>query len=119
MNLVRRLTRHLNLSAADDDLYAVLEEVIHLQGKWAKVLAGLRLPHTHQDTIKMEHPADARSCLQAVLVVWLSKNYDVEKHGPPSWRTLVKAVADPIGGANTALALKIAENHPGTMYISH
>ena len=103
------------MSAADDDLYDVLEEVIDLQGKWAKVLAGLRLPHRHQATIRTDS-TDARSSLESVLVVWLSKNYNVEKRGPPSWRTLVKAVADPIGGADVALALKIANNHPGKMY---
>ena len=106
-----------DLSVANDDLYDVLEEVIDLEGKWAKLLAGLRLPPSQQSTIKMEHSTDACSCLQAVLVVWLSKNYDVEKHGPPSWRTLVKAVADRIGGGDTALALKIAKKHPGNMYM--
>ena len=104
------------MSAANDDLYDVLEEVIDLKGKWTDILSGLRLPHSQQAAIKVEHPADARSCLEAVLHVWLSKNYDVEKHGPPSWRTLVKAVADRIGGADTALALKIAKNHPGNIY---
>ena len=102
-----------NLFTAVDDLYEVMEEVIDLEGKWAKVLAGLRLPHRHQATIKMEHSTDAYSCLQAVLVVWLSKSYDIEKYEPPSWRTLVKAVANPIGGGDVALAKKIAVKHPG------
>ena len=106
----------LNLSAADDDLYDVLREIIVLEGKWPNVLAGLGLPHSQRSTIKMEHSTDASSCLQAVLVVWLSKNYNVEKHGPPSWQTLVKAVADSIGGADVALAKKIAEKHPGKVY---
>ena len=104
-------------SAAEDDLYDVLGEIIDLKGKWADVLAGLRLPPSQRSSIKTEHSTDARSCLEAVLVAWLSKTYNVEKHGPPSWRTLVKAVADPIGGANVSLALKIAEKHPGKVYI--
>ena len=45
--------------------------------------------------------------------------YNVEKHGPPSWRTLVKAVADRIGGADVALALKIAKKYPGKIYTFH
>ena len=98
-------------------MYDVLEEVIDLKGKWTYILAGLRLPHRYQATIRTEHPADARSCLEAVLFAWLSKSYNVERYGPPSWRTLVKAVADPIGGADTALALKIAEKHPGNIII--
>ena len=104
-------------SAAEDDLYDVLGEIIDLKGKWADVLAGLRLPPSQRSTIKTEQSTDARSCLEAVLVAWLSKTYNIEKHGHPSWRTLVKAVADPIGGANVALALKIAEKHPGKVYI--
>ena len=94
-------------------MYEVLEEVIDLQGKWTDILAGLRLPPSKQSTIKAEHSTNTRSCLQAVLLAWLSKSYNVEKHGPPSWRTLVKAVADPIGGEDVALAQKIAEKHPG------
>ena len=94
-------------------MYEVLGAVIDLQGKWTDILAGLRLPPSLQSTIKAEHSTNTRSCLQAVLLAWLSKSYDVEKHGPPSWRTLVKAVADPIGGADVARALKIAEKHLG------
>ena len=100
------------LSAVQDDFYDVLEEVIDLEGKWTDILAGFKLPYRHQATIKTDS-TDSRSCLKTVLIMWLSKSYNVEKHGPPSWRTLVKAVADPIGGADTARALKIAEKHPG------
>ena len=107
----------LYLSAAEDDVYEVLGEVIDLQGIWTNVLAGLRLPPSKLSIIKAEHSTNSRSCLQAALLAWLSKTYNVEKHGPPSWRTLVKAVADPIGGANVSLALKIADNHPGKVHI--
>ena len=97
-------------------MYEVLDEVIDLQGKWTDILAGLRLPPNLRSTIKAEHSTNTRSCLEAVLLAWLSKSYNVEKHGPPSWRTLVKAVADRNGGADVALALKIAKNHPGKIY---
>ena len=90
----------------------MLREVIDLEGEWAKLLAGFGLPYRQRTTIKTDC-TNARSCLEAVLFAWLSKSYNVEKHGPPSWRTLVKAVADRIGGADVALALKIAKNHPG------
>ena len=62
-------------------MYEVLGAVIDLQGKWTDILAGLRLPPSLQSTIKAEHSTNTRSCLQAVLLVWLSKSYDVEKHG--------------------------------------
>ena len=94
----------------------MLREVIDLEGKWGQLLVGLGLSYWQWTTIKADC-MDARSCLQAVLLVWLSKNYNFKKYGPPSWRTLVKAVADRIGGENVALALKIAEKHPGKIYI--
>ena len=93
----------------------MLTEVIELQGIWTDLLAGLRLPPSQVSIIKAKHVGDTRSCLEAVLRVWLLKSYNVDKHGPPSWRTLVKAVADRIGGSNVTLALKIAGNHPGNI----
>ena len=100
-------------------MYEVLGEVIDLQGKWTDILAGLRLPPSQRSTIKAEHSTNTRSCLEAGLLAWLSKSYRVEKHGPPSWRTLVQAVADPIGGADDARALKIAKKYPGKIYTFH
>ena len=37
----------------------------------------------------------------------------VERFGKPTWRRLVKAVEDHVGGSNSALAQKIATEHPG------
>ena len=42
---------------------------------------------------------------------WLEKNYNVKKFGPPTWKSLVDAVGHPAGGANMALAEKIAKSH--------
>ena len=39
------------------------------------------------------------------------RNYNVKKFGEPTWQKLVEAVGDPAGGANAALARKIATNH--------
>jgi len=36
----------------------------------------------------------------------------VEKFGKPTWRRLVEAVKDPVGGNNCALAQTIATDHP-------
>ena len=37
----------------------------------------------------------------------------VKRFGNPTWRKLMKAVEDPVGGNNHALAQKIAREHPG------
>ena len=38
----------------------------------------------------------------------------VERFGKPTWRRLVEAVEDPVGGNDPALALTIARDHPCT-----
>ena len=37
----------------------------------------------------------------------------VERFGKPTWKSLVKAVEDKVGGNNPALAQTIAKKHPG------
>jgi len=39
----------------------------------------------------------------------------VEKFGKPTWRRLVEAVKDDMGGNNPALAQTIAREHPGVL----
>ena len=41
-----------------------------------------------------------------------SPSSQVESFGRPSWRRLVEAVQDPVGGNNLALAQAIATEHP-------
>ena len=50
--------------------------------------------------------------LKTIINDWLKKNYNVEKHGPPTWKALVKAVQSPYGGDDSELAEKIAKEHP-------
>ena len=40
--------------------------------------------------------------------------FQVERFGKPTWRRLVEAVEDHVGGNNRALAQKIAREHLGT-----
>ena len=47
----------------------------------------------------------------SVVTEWLKKNYNVEKFGEPTWRQLVRAVDDPAGGADKALARDLATRH--------
>ena len=64
------------------------------------------------ETIFATH-VDPEQCLREVIIRWLKKTYDVDRHGPPTWRTLVKAVSDKAGGNNPALAEGIAKEHQG------
>ena len=71
------------------------------------------------DTIAATYCGNPKQCLREVIVRWLRKTYDVDRHGPPTWRTLVKAVSDKAGGNNPALAEDIAKDHKGIVTSQH
>ena len=48
-----------------------------------------------------------------VCVCLPSSSSQVERFGKPTWRRLVEAVEDHVGGNNSALAQTIAAEHPG------
>ena len=74
----------------------------------------MRLKAGELDTIEAAHPGNPEECLSDVLQNWLKRNYlNVEKFGPPTWKWLVEVVADSAAGNDTALAERIAEEHPG------
>ena len=88
-------------------------EVVDLAGKWSDMYLALGLLPSDKSVIEAAHPGNPRGCLQAVVVKWLQKNYNYQRHGPPTWRMLVESVGDPAGGDNCALAEVIAKKHPG------
>ena len=48
--------------------------------------------------------------LRRIITEWLKCNYNIKKHGRPTWKVLADAVKT--GGNNTVLAEKIARDHP-------
>ena len=92
------------------------EEVYTLAARWSDMCLALKLPISCQEMIEADHRGDSARCLQTVLVKWLQKDYNHSRHGPPTWRSLVKAVDNPAGGNNCALAEAVAKKHLG-MYI--
>jgi len=104
-------------TVAENDFYDVWEEIFGLAGEWRSVLSVLRIYPSVKSTIGTKYNNDPSACLEAGVLAWLRKDFDVKKYGLPSWQTLVKAVANPTGGKNTALAQKIAQNHPGTIFV--
>ena len=79
------------------------------KAEWEEVGLGLRLKPSKISEIKMSHPGDLSGCLRDTVQEWLKKNYNTEKYGDPSWRMIVKAVAD----FNQGVAKNIATKHPG------
>jgi len=80
---------------------------------WRNMCFALGLRPAVADTISATHCGNPKQCLREVIIKWLRKTYDVDRHGPPTWRTLVKAVSDRAGGDNPALAEEIAKGHTG------
>ena len=96
--------------SAEEDAYDVLHEVNGLAGRWSDMCLALGL-RSLEDKIKAEHSKNPGDCLRAVVDKWLQKNYNCQRFGSPTWKTLVKAVADEVGGNNIALAENIAKKH--------
>ena len=92
-----------------DDLFDIYSELLPVASKWKNIVLALRLAPDSLDTIS----AKETDCLLAVLTQWLKKTYNVERFGEPSWKLLVKAVSDPAGGNDRALAENIAQKHQG------
>lgn len=108
------LTLRLLLLLAIEDVHGVYGEVHTLSAQWSDICFALKLPISHEATIRSEtHGENSARCLRMVLTKWLQKSYNVDRYGPPTWRMLVKAVGSPVGGKNYALAETIAKAHPG------
>ena len=94
-----------------DDLFDVQRELNPVSAKWRSIGVALRLKPDVLDGIVTWYNSDPIACLTSAVTEWLKRNYNVERFGEPTWQILVKAVGDPAGGANMALARDIARNH--------
>ena len=86
-------------------------ELNPVASKWKRIGLALRLKHDTLENIQAGNLGNPTDCLTVTIKQWLNKNYNVKKFGEPTWQHLVEAVSHPSGGANVALATKIAENH--------
>ena len=75
--------------------------------RWKELGLNLGLSPKSLEVIEIDY-SRTDDWLHAVLLLWLQKNYDVDKSGLPSWRQLAEAVK-PI---DPALALTIMDKHP-------
>eukprot|EP00731_Ephydatia_muelleri_P009039 Em0004g1377a len=79
-----------------------------LDGVWKGFGATLGIAPSAIKGVAVAYPGDPGQCLFDILDRWLRKDYNHHRFGPPSWGTLVTAVASNVGGQNPALAEKIA-----------
>ena len=95
------------------NLTDVKRELLEVANNWRNIGEALRLHPDMLSRIQADHPGDVRGCLTEVLTEWLKEGYDTTRFGPPTWKLLVEAVADPVGGDNRALAQWIAQKYNG------
>ena len=74
--------------------------------KWHDLGLRLGLSPQHLEVIDSDGK-ETDDKLKKVLLEWLKRNYDTDKHGLPSWSALVNAVEP----TDHALALTIKRNH--------
>ena len=103
---------HLHIET--DDWNTAVMECSPLAAKWKKFSACLGLSKDDIDSIKDVNPKDNSGCLDDAMDHWIKQNYDTEKFGLPSWRTLVAAVAQ----VNKRLCKQLAIKHQGNGGIS-
>ena len=101
----------------EDDIHDVYREVFSQKENYFMLGMGLGLPLQELKKIETGYPQDLARAFNEMLQVWLKQSYNIDRHGPPTWRRLVEVVDDPAGGNNHALAKKIASNHPKGMYM--
>ena len=77
--------------------------------RWKHIGLSLRLDNSELKRIERENRDNLEDCLTEALALWLNKAYNTERFGEPSWELLARAVADPAGGNNPALAEEIAK----------
>ena len=80
-----------------------------LRANWDKLAIKLHLKNDDIKVIRNDNPGDSDACLIDTMALWLKENYNTQKFGVPSWRTLVKAVEK----MDKALANEIANKHKG------
>ena len=99
--------------AGEENAVDVKKATVSLASRFHSFGMVLGLKTSELDTIREDFPHNSDQSLSRVIDTWLKQRYDVSRHGHPSWKKLVEAVASEAGGKNPALAMKIADALPG------
>ena len=95
-----------------NDIVAVQEEIMDASAQYYDIGIKLGLKSDDLNVIKDKDP-DQRTAITMILSRWLKRQFNVQKYGEPTWKSLVAAVAHRNGGNNAVLAMKLADKHKG------
>ena len=96
----------------ETDFMDVRKEIEDIRSMHYQLGIELGLSSSKLNSIQNQQITD--QAFNEVLLAWLKQDYDVERHGSPTWRRLVEAVDSPKGGNNPELAMAIANKHLST-----
>ena len=96
----------------EEDLLDMMTALVALFHKWKEIGTALGLRHYILEIIEAKCRTNVRLALQEVMVEFVRKNYNCDRFGEPSWQSLAKAIAHPVGAADLPVALEIASAHP-------
>ena len=71
----------------------MVDECSQLASKWQQLSAFLGLKISVIDRIRSDFPSDSLGCWSEALKEWIKLNYNTQRHGDPSWQTLLRTVA--------------------------
>ena len=115
-NIIQMLP--LSSSADEDNYLEVVDSVSPVHNRWSQLCCALGLSLSQISAIRKNHAGNTVESLEEGISQWLQQNYNTDKHGPPTWRKLVAAIDNPVGGSNHDLAMKILLKHKGiTLYM--
>ena len=83
----------IHIFTEEDDWNVVFDECSSLASKWQQLSAYLGLKPSIVGRIKSDFQGDCLGCLSEALMEWIKMNYNTQKYGEPSWKTLLKAIA--------------------------
>lgn len=102
----------MSLSCTEyDDWNDICQELSSCNGKWKNIAMGLGLSPDQIDEVE-ENGRRASDRLQKVIQLWIEQNYNTQRYGLPSWRTLCKALK----GCDGRVCKEVARKHPGTLH---
>ena len=95
----------------EDDVVSAASELDGIASEFFLFGCALGIARGMMKQLQDNYRHKQRQGLQAVLDEYVLGNHDTDKFGHPTWRNIIAAVSNPMGGNNHRLAKKIAANH--------